>query len=123
MYKKKYIKYKSKYLNLKSFIETRNRKGGENTELDDYDDDDEYGIQLPVSDQDYITEENSDDDIPKFPGYTGGSIKKSKSICKLCNNKCNKIICNKCFKTEKGNLFIEQLYGGNLSDTSMSESE
>jgi hypothetical protein len=61
-------------------------------------------------------------EIPE-ENYRGGSIKKSITVCKLCNNKCNKLICNKCLITEQSNAFIEKLYGGELSDTSMSESE
>uniref|UniRef100_A0A6C0H7V4 Uncharacterized protein n=1 Tax=viral metagenome TaxID=1070528 RepID=A0A6C0H7V4_9ZZZZ len=123
MYKKKYIKYKSKYLDLKSFIETRNKKGGMDKPGDG--DDDEYPVPPYYDNADYPVPPHydNDDQVGNPILLEGGSIKKSNSVCKLCNNKCNSVICSKCSKTEKGNLFIEQLYGGDLSNTSISESE
>jgi len=116
MYRNKYIKYKSKYLDLQSFIDN-NKIGGVGLP-DEYDEEDPAPLEeLLEEPEDY--EVNYKNGPPQY----GGGRTKTNSVCKLCNNKCNSVICNKCLKTEKGNVFIEQLYGGDLSETSDSESE
>ena len=128
MYRNKYIKYKSKYLDLQSFINTHNgivnnglpnniQKDPSDIEEEEEEDGDDVKYPIEYEDEDAVEK------LQSGPPHSGGGRTKTNSVCKLCNNKCNSVICNKCLKTEKGNVFIEQLYGGDLSETSDSESE